>query len=105
MAKGGLHGWKRLPGGGVLAKFHETDPSVDCGSLELFVFGPTRQAALARAKSLGVHGVSFKSNPNPPTEEEVRAFFEHGRDMLWRRWGDSKGSWLTIQTWPLGKSE
>ena len=46
MARGGLHGWTRLRGGGVLARFHETDPTVACGSLDHY------RASAARLKVL-----------------------------------------------------
>jgi hypothetical protein len=100
MPKGGLHGWTRIPGG-VLARFHETDPTVGCGSLDVFVSAPTRQEAVAKAKSLGLHGISLKTNPSPPTDAEVREFVAHGQDMLWRRWEDDGGPWLTAETWGL----
>jgi hypothetical protein len=73
MASGGLHGWTRLPGGEVLARFHETDPTVDCGSLDVFVVAATRTEAVAKAKALGLHGINLKTNPSPPTDQERRA--------------------------------
>lgn len=101
MAKGGLHGWTRLPNGEVLARFHDADPTVDCGALDVLVIAKTRSEAVALGKALGLHGINLKTNPLPPTEEEVRAFLAHGHEMIWRRWGDDAGPWLTSESWPL----
>ena len=101
MARCGLHGWTRLPGGEVLARFHETDPTAGCGSLDLFVVAATRSEAVAKAKALGLHGINLKTNPSPPTNEELQAFLERGEQMLWRRWGDEDSPWLTSDSWPM----
>lgn len=101
MAKGGLHGWTKLPDGQVLARFHDADPSVDCGALDLFVVAPTRGEAVAKAKALGLHGINLKTNPAPPTDDDVRAFLTRGEAMLWRRWADDDGPWLASDSWPL----
>lgn len=100
MAGGGLHGWTRLPDERVLARFHDADPTVDCGSLDVFVVAGTRNGAVAKVKALGLHGVNLKTNPLPPTDEEVDEFLLRGQDMLWRRWDDD-GPWLTAESWPL----
>lgn len=101
MASGGLQGWTRLPDGSVLARFHATDPSVECGSLDVFVVAPNRSETVARAKALGLHGVNLKTNPSPPTGQEVREFLAHDQEMLWRRWEDDEGRWLTAESWPV----
>ena len=101
MATGGLHGWTRLPDGRVVARFHAVDPTVACGSVDVLVSAPTRREALAKAKSLGLHGITLKTNPSPPTDAEVGEFLAHEQGMLWRRWEDEAGPWLTADTWPL----
>lgn len=101
MARGGLHGWTRLPDGSVLACFHATDPSVECGSLDVFVAAPNRREAVAKVKALGLHGVNLKTNPSPPNDEDVRGFLAHSQEMLWRRWEDDEGRWLTAESWPI----
>jgi hypothetical protein len=56
----------------VLARFHDTDPTADCGSLGLFVVAATRSDVVAKAKALGLHGINLKINPSPPTDAELR---------------------------------
>jgi hypothetical protein len=98
----GLHGWVRADYGQIVARFHATDPSVDCGALELLLIAPTRADAVRKAKQLGLHGVHLTTNPYPPTDDEAEALRRSGEAGLWRPWGeDNERPWLRLDTLPL----
>jgi hypothetical protein len=84
----------------VIASFLDGDPSVDCGFLELLVLADTRETAVKRARSIGLHGVRLRS-PGGISDEDAGALLSSGRDAIWRRQSDPPDVWRTVEEWPI----
>ena len=84
----------------IIARFHATDPFVDCGALDVLLVAESRTAAVQLAKSLGLRGIHLRTNPLPPTAQEVASLLASGQETLWRRFGDDHAPWQAIDTLP-----
>jgi hypothetical protein len=61
----------------------------------------SRIAVAALDSAVARHGINLKTNPSPPADEQVRELLARGQEMLWRRWDDDDGAWLTAESWPI----
>jgi hypothetical protein len=61
---------------------------------------PTPGLPLSAGPSLGLRGIHLRTNPSPPTAQEVTTLLASGHEILWRRFGDDHSSWQSIDNLP-----